>query len=135
MNNKNIHTKVSSSRKGSSSSSHYRINNIEPIATKFVSWEIPPLKKLEETRVYRLRVQIYKGEKLSREDKNWITEQVNNNTYFCSAIPVLGWRFDFSDILNKYLVKQYGQWNEYYAIDKTSLRKNLYGRIEQIVAL
>ena len=46
---------------------------------------------------------------MSREDKNWLCEAVNNNTYFRSAVPLQGWRFDFIDVLKKYLVNQYGQ--------------------------
>ena len=44
-----------------------------------------------------------------------------------------GYHFDFSDILKRYFVKQYGHIAEYYAIDKTALRTTLYGRIEDIV--
>jgi hypothetical protein len=47
----------------------------------------------------------------------------------------MGYRFDFSDVLRKFLVNQYGQWNEYYAPDKTSLRNTLYGTINQIVEI
>ena len=43
--------------------------------------------------------------------------------------------FDFFDVLKKYLVNQYGQWTEYYAPDRTSLRAYLYGRINQIVEI
>ena len=44
-----------------------------------------------------------------------------------------GYHFDFSDILKRYFVKQYGHISEYYAIDKTALHSMLYGRIEVIV--
>ena len=47
----------------------------------------------------------------------------------------MGYRFDFADVLRKFLVNQYGQWNEYHAPDKTSLRNTLYGRINQIVEI
>ena len=75
------------------------------------------------------------GEKLNREEKDWLTHAVNNNAYFKSAVPLLGWRFDFSDVLRTFLVNQYGQWSEYKAADKTALRKILYGRIYSIVEL
>lgn len=45
----------------------------------------------------------------------------------------MGYRFDFSDVIRKFLVNQHGGWSEYYAPDKTSLREILYGRINQIV--
>ena len=80
-------------------------------------------------------MKVNNGEVLNREEKNWITEKVNGNTYFKSAIPLQGWRFDFSDILRTFLVSQYGQWREYKAMDKTALRKILYGRIDRIVAV
>jgi len=72
---------------------------------------------------------------MSREEKDWLCEAVNSNTYFRTAVPVMGYRFDFLDVLNKYLVNQYGQWAEYYAPDRTSLRKYLSGRINQIVEI
>ena len=40
-----------------------------------------------------------------------------------------------TDILRKFIVKQYNTWYEYYAIDRTSLRAYLYGRIDQIVEI
>lgn len=74
------------------------------VATKFVKWEVPTLESLHECKVYRLRMKVNNGEVLNREEKNWITEKVNGNTYFKSAIPLQGWRFDFSDILRTFLV-------------------------------
>jgi hypothetical protein len=105
------------------------------IATKFVVWEIPALETLQGSKVYMLRRKVSDKEPLSREEKDWITEQVNRNTYFRSAIPLQGWRFDFADILRTYIVKQYGQWHEYKAVDKTALRRMIYGRIEKITEI
>ena len=68
-------------------------------------------------------------------EKSWLCEAVNSNTYFRTAVPLQGYRFDFFDVLKKYLVNQYGQWTEYYAPDRTSLRAYLYGRINQIVEI
>jgi hypothetical protein len=47
-----------------------------------------------------------------------------------------GWEFKF-DTLNKYLVKRYNDWNEYYAPNKTLLRKAMYARnqIQRIILL
>ena len=45
---------------------------------------------------------------------------------------LMGWAYDFKPYLRKYLVKQYGQWQEYYAPNKTSLRNTIYGRIDKI---
>ena len=103
------------------------------IATKFVNWDIQPLESLQETNVYKLRVKVINGEKLNRYEKKWITEQVNQDTYFKNSILSGGWRFDFSDVLKTFVVKQYNQWTEYKATDKTTLRSMLYGRIDKIV--
>lgn len=71
---------------------------------------------------------------MNREEKSWLTEKVNNNAYFKSAVPLQGWRFDFS-VFCTFLVCQYGRWTEYKATDKTGLRRCLYGRIDNIVEL
>ena len=126
--------------KGDSSSSHYRINSgLEEcacaVAIKFVQWEVQPLETRCACEAYLLRVKLNRGEAMSREEKDWLCKAVNSNTYFRTAVPVMGYRFDFFDVLKKYLVRQYGQWAEYYAPDRTSLRKHLYGRISQIVEI
>ena len=133
-------TTSSMNRKGYSSSSHYRINPTAEkselvLAIKFVQWDVPPLESLCNSKVYLLRVKLNCGECMSREEKNWLCEAVNSNTYFRTAVPLQGYRFDFFDVLKKYLVNQYGQWTEYYAPDRTSLRAYLYGRINQIVEI
>lgn len=109
--------------------------NTQPIAVKFVSWEVPTLDVLRNSRVYELRQRLNNGEKMNREDKNWLAENLQGNAYFRTAIPLRGYRFDFSDVIHKYLVNQYGSWQEYYAPDKTSLRAILYGRVNQIVEI
>ena len=103
------------------------------IATKFVKWDVPELTTLQDSRVYKLRERLNNGGKLNREEKNWITHQVWENTYFRRAIALSGYHFDFSDVLKRYFVKQHGSISEYYAIDKTALRSVLYGRIEVVV--
>lgn len=103
------------------------------IASKFVKWDVPELDTLKGSKVYQLREKISRSEKLSRDEKDWITKNVNSNSYFKSAIPLSGYRFDFSEILKTYIVKQYGSYQEYRAIDKTSLRATIYGRIDKII--
>lgn len=103
------------------------------IAIKFVKWDVQPLENFTGSKVYELRQRLNTGKKIDRDEKNWITEKVNNNTYFKSAIPLGGWCFDFSDVLKTYVVKQYGSYQGYRAIDKTSLRTMLYGRIDKIM--
>lgn len=105
------------------------------IATQFVQWEVQPLENLNGSRVYQLREKLNNGHKMDRAEKDWLAKNVRNNAYFRTAVPLMGYRFDFSDVLRKFLVNQYGQWSEYYAPDKTSLRNTLYGTINQIVEI
>ncbi len=49
---------------------------------KFVQWDVPELEKLKDSRVYQLREQLDNGDKLSREDKNWITRNVKECIHF-----------------------------------------------------
>lgn len=105
------------------------------MATKFVEWEVPELDTLQDSKVYRLRHKLNNGGKMNREEKDWLTHHVNFNTYFTTAVPLMGWKFDFSDVLRPYLVCQYGKWSEYQAADKTALRNVIYGRIDNIVEL
>lgn len=109
--------------------------NTLPIAVKFVSWDIPTLDTLENSIVYALRVKLNNGATMDRAEKNWLAENVRSNSYFRTAVPLQGYRFDFSDVLHRYLVNQYGSWQEYHAPDKTSLRAALYGRINEIVEI
>ena len=138
MDKQKVNTKSLINRKGYSSSSHYRINSEGGecvLATKFVQWNVEPLESLCKSKVYLLREKLNRGERMTREEKNWLAEAVNTNTYFRTSVPLMGYRFDFFDVLKKYLVNQYGQWSEYYAPDRTSLRAYLYGRINQIVEI
>ena len=105
------------------------------IATKFVRHDVPELATLQNAKVYLLREKLNKGEKLNRAEKNWLAEAVNRNAYFKRAVPLMGYRFGFEDVLKSYIVKQYGSWAEYNAPDKTSLRSIIYGRIEQIAEI
>ena len=140
MDKQKVNITSSMKKKGYSSSSHYRNKSVvgqseQVVATKFVQWDVPSLENLRESKVYLLRVKLNRGERMSREEKNWLCEAVNSNTYFRTAVPLQGWRFDFFDVLKKYLVNQYGHWAEYYAPDRTSLRAYLYGCINQIVEI
>ena len=103
------------------------------MATKFVEWEVPELDTLQDSKVYRLRHKLNNGGKMNREEKDWLTHNVNFNTYFTTAIPLMGWKFDFSDVLRPYLVSQNGRRSEYQATDKPALRNEINGRIDNIV--
>lgn len=105
------------------------------IALPFVTHEIPALETLKDSYVYQLREKLNKGEKMNREEKNWLARAIRDSSYFKNGVALLGYRFDFKDVLKTFLVKQYDSWKEYKAPDKTSLRNALYGRIEKIVEL
>jgi hypothetical protein len=47
---------------------------------------------------------------------------------------LMGWSYDFRPYLKRFIVKQYGSWQDYYAPNKTALRSSIYGRIEEIVS-
>ena len=93
------------------------------------------VNNVKGSEAQRIADKVNNGEKLTRQEKNWITEKVNSNSYSKSGIPVLGVMFNFSPLLNTYVVKQYDHLQEYKAIDKTSLRANTYGRIDYIQQL
>ena len=56
------------------------------MATKFVAWEVPTLEALKGSKVYILREKLNNGGQMNREEKDWLTRNVNSNTYFKSAI-------------------------------------------------
>jgi hypothetical protein len=46
-----------------------------------------------------------------------------------------GWNYDFKPYLRQFLVLQYGQWRQYYAPNKTTLKASIYGNIDKIQEL
>lgn len=46
-----------------------------------------------------------------------------------------GWCFNFTMDLRHFVFKQYGQWSEGYAPNKTLLRKAVHGHIDKIVEI
>jgi hypothetical protein len=50
-------------------------------------------------------------------------------------LKIMGYKYNLRPYLKQYLVKQYGSWQEYYAPNKTALRKCLHGAIDKIVEL
>lgn len=103
------------------------------IAWKFNEQATSKLEDFKGAKVYELRRKLDNGEKLSREEKNWIAEKLNTNCYSRTGIPLMGWMFSFRDVVKRYWVQQYGQIFERYAMDKTSIRATTYGRIDKIV--
>jgi len=101
---------------------------------KFVSWDVPELDTLKNSKAYQLRQKLNNGEKLNRSEKNWLTRAMHG-TYGKHCVCVRGWMFDFSDVCHLYWVQQAGHIAEYYAMDKTSLKTILYGKVDTIVKL
>lgn len=104
------------------------------IAFKFVRWEVPALEQLKESKVYKLKEKCLRGDKLTRQEKNWLTEK-GRDIYGNGLIPLRGWMFDFRDFMKRYLVRQYDSWTEYRGFDKTSVRAMLCGTISEIIEI
>jgi hypothetical protein len=102
---------------------------------KFVQHEVPSIESIKDAKAVKLRMQLNRGQAITRQDKNWLTEQVNSNSYFRNAVPVMGWCVEFEDVLRCFIIKQYGEWREMWATDKTAIRHITFGRIEEIVRL
>ena len=60
------------------------------IAMKFVQWDVPELEKLKDSKVYKLRERLDNGDKLSREEKNWLTRNVKECCHFKRGIALMG---------------------------------------------
>ena len=59
------------------------------IAMKFVQWDVPELEKLKDSKVYKLRERLDNGDKLSREEKNWLTRNVKECCHFKRGIALM----------------------------------------------
>ena len=92
MDKQKVNTTSSMNSKGYSSSSHYRINptaekSEQVLAIKFVQWDVPPLESLCNSKVYLLRVKLNRGERMSREEKNWLCEAVTQTPISVQPFP------------------------------------------------
>lgn len=68
------------------------------------------------------------GEQLTREEKNRFFHLIQSNSGH-HHFRLMGWCFPINQFMNKYIVKyKYDtkSWREYYAFDKTCLRKSYY---------
>ena len=104
-------------------------------AWKFSEGATDNVENFVGSKVFEIRKKLDNGEKLTREEKNWVTEKLHNNLFYKTAIPLMGWAFSFDDVVKKYWVSQYGHITERYAMDKTSIRATTYGRIDRIVEI
>ena len=68
---------------------------------------------------------LWHGYPLEIEEYLRITEKIRDNSYFRTAIPIMGWAFRYSDFLNLYLVKFNDSdttWHEYFGFSEESLK-------------
>ena len=90
---------------------------------------------VESSKAYELRKKLNAGEKLTRNEKDWVTKSVNTNFFFKKAVPVMGWKVDFSDVLYEFIINQYGSYYSRWACDKTSIRNTECGKIDRIIKI
>lgn len=91
------------------------------IAFKFVDHSIPDLSLLSESFPYRMKVKLLRREKLSREEKDKLMNDMDRG-----QIRLRGWCFSFRELVPCFWVKKlYYGISEVFAPDKTSIRKSL----------
>lgn len=91
------------------------------------------LESLRNSRPYILREKLNNGEKLSAADKWYIAKNCMDCTFFDTSIALMGWKFDFSDVLRRFLINCNGCWSRVYAFNKTQVKKLVCGKIDEIV--
>lgn len=82
------------------------------------------LDSLKESKVYKIKNKLINGEKITREEKDYITREIKSSTYGRNyiGVPLMGWMFTFRQFMKRYVVKQYDSWYEVYGFDKTSVK-------------
>jgi hypothetical protein len=98
------------------------------IAYKFVKWDVKPLETLKSSDEYILADKMSKGDKLTKAEEGALIRITKG---FQSYADLGGWRFTFP-YLKTFYYEQYGQVYKGYALNKTCLRKAIYGRIDSI---
>ena len=96
-----------------------------------MNWDVPAYSK--DSKVCQLHDKVENGERLSRSEMEWVQQKLIGNSYSNTGVPVGGWMFTFDKALRRILVKQYGEWQEYWAFSKSILRMVLYGRVEKMI--
>lgn len=86
------------------------------------------LSDLRDSKLWEIKTKLESGVKLSLDEKVWLNDKCNTSAYGSrGSAALLGWLFDFSDHLKRYVYLLDGTWQEYWAVDKTSLRKGICG--------
>lgn len=107
---------------------------MDNIAYKFVRWEVPALEQLKDSKVYQLKQKCLNGEKLTRQEKDWLTEKMND-IYGRGLIPLQGYMFSFRQFTKRFLLHVGDSWYERRGFDKTSVRKTFCVRVSEIVEI
>ncbi len=90
------------------------------------------VSNVKNTIAYKIAEKLNTGQKLLDSEKIYLTREVNSNNYFRDSVALRGIRFDFSDFLKTFVVRQSGNWTEFKAYNKSTLRGFLSGSIEKI---
>jgi hypothetical protein len=92
---------------------------------KFVKWDAIPIEKALESRIPAALQEYDKG-----NTKPWRDLQIATTE---PHADIGGWRFPYSEYLKRYWVKtKYYGILEYYAINKTAIRKELKSMVLEI---
>lgn len=103
---------------------------------KFAGHKVPDISELQTSRVAILHNKAKNGEPLTREEKDWLFDEMRQNTFGKLGVALSGWIFPFGRMLNRYWVQYRGDGiREIYAFDATCIRTNPYtkNRIRKIV--
>jgi len=93
------------------------------------------IENVKNTALWSIYHRVMAGDE-TPEDREYIADKLMHNSFSNTGIPLLGVMFDFSELgLKTYVVKQFGTWSEYKALNKTSLRAAILGRVDKIVQI
>ncbi len=92
------------------------------------------VERVKGTKPFIIADKLNNGVKLTDSEKEYLTRSVNDS-YFKDNILLMEVRFNFSDFLKTFVVKQHGSWKEYKAYNKSTLRAFINGRIEKIIEI
>lgn len=89
-----------------------------------------PIEDIVSSKIYQIAIKINNKEKLIREEKDYLYNQLICTGGSSKVVRAMGWCIDFSDVLQTYLVNYKYEptvWKEKYALDKTSIRNSWLG--------
>lgn len=80
------------------------------------------LDNVKNYREFKLMEKLNNGEKLEREDMDYLTGQFRDDGEICKN----GWGFDFKPFMKHYMVKYAYIWHELLAFDAACFRNDYY---------